>query len=180
MDAEQIVADVAEQVRELVRHAEQRAAAIVAEAEEEARRIREQAESEARERLAAVRAALDELQGRLGAEVDPGPATVPEPEPPPVPEPAPDPVPDPVPGPEPVPEPGPEPAPEPSPPPDEGTPPSAANGTRSPDAVAARLVAMNMALAGSARQEIDAKLAAEFELEDREALIDEVLARAGG
>ena len=197
MDAEKIVRDVADRVREVVDQAEERAAEIVRDAEAEAKRIRERAEAEAGERLAEVRQALDELQGKLGAsggsaerrspsvvtpaeaEVEPGPATVPEPEPPPVPEPTPDPVPDPVPSPEPVPEPSPEPMPEPEPPPDEGTPPTAGNGgTKSDDATAARLVAMNMALDGASREEIDAKLAAEYELDDRSKLLDEVLALA--
>jgi outer membrane biosynthesis protein TonB len=198
-DAEKIVHDMAERVRELVADAEQRAAEIVREAEGEAQRIRERAEAEAAERLAEVRSALDDLQGRLGAqrasgdaaephvdpsahaevEVEPGPATVPEPEPPDVPEPTPDPVPDPVPTPEPVPEPTPDPMPEPEPPPDEGTPPTAGNGGRSKDAVAARLVALNMALEGASRQQIDAKLASDYELEDRAKLLDDVLAAAG-
>jgi outer membrane biosynthesis protein TonB len=185
MDGEQIVHDVAERVRVLVSEAEERAAAIVREAEEEARRIREGAEAEARERLAAVRSGLDDLQGRLGAgkapdaEITPGPVTVPEPAPPDIPEPTPDPVPEPVPGPQPVPEPGPEPVPEPGPP-DE---PEAANGAPaaggpSSDKAAARLVAMKMALDGASREEIDAHLAATYDVEDREKLLDDVLARA--
>jgi outer membrane biosynthesis protein TonB len=193
MDGEKIVHDVAERVREVVANAEERAAKIVSEAELEAKGIRERAEAEARERLAEVRSALDDLQGKLGpvvggptapsspadAEVEPGPVTVPEPEPPEVPEPSPDPVPDPVPSPEPVPEPAPEPMPEPAPPPDEGTPPAAANGAKSEDAIGARLVAVNMALEGASREEIDARLAAEYELDDRAKLLDEVLALAG-
>jgi hypothetical protein len=69
--------------------------------------------------------------------------------------------------------------PEPEPPPDEGTPPSTDNGGRSNDAVAARLVALNMALEGASRDEIDAKLAADYELEDRGKLVEDVLAAAG-
>ncbi|MGH2952817.1 MAG: hypothetical protein ACRDK9_02195 [Solirubrobacterales bacterium] len=201
-DAEKIVHDVAERVREMVTEAEQRAAEIVSEAEGEAKRIRDRAEAEARERLAEVSSALDEVRGKLGsaggggaaspgpaephvdptaaaeAEVEPGPATIPEPEPPDVPEPTPDPVPDPVPSPEPVPEPSPDPMPEPEPPPDEGTPPAAANGARS-DEVGARLVALNMALEGASREQIEAKLAADYDLEDRAKLLDEVIAAAG-
>jgi outer membrane biosynthesis protein TonB len=184
MDGEQIVHDVAERVRALVSEAEERAAALVHEAEEEARRIRESAEAEARERLAAVRSALDDLQGSLraggapDAEITPGPVTVPEPAPPDIPEPTPDPVPEPVPGPQPVPEPGPEPVPEPAPP-DE---PEAANGAPaggpSSDKAAARLVAMKMALDGASREEIDAHLESTYDVEDREKLLDDVLARA--
>jgi hypothetical protein len=175
-DAERIVHDVADKVRELVSEAEERAGEIVREAEAEAQRIRERAVAEARERLDEVRTALDDLQGRLGTkgEVEPGPVTVPEPEPGPVPEPEPPNVP----------EPQPETVPEPEPPPDEGTPPvpdpaepAAGNGAKSRDAGAARLVAMNMALDGAAREEIVAALAADYELDDTGGLVDEVLAR---
>jgi hypothetical protein len=44
---------------------------------------------------------------------------------------------------------------------------------------AARLVAMNMALDGSSREEVDEHLADEFDLSDRDALLDEVFDRAG-
>jgi hypothetical protein len=186
MDAEQIVQDVAEKVRDLITQAEERAASIVREAEDEATRTRARAESDARKQLDEVKAAFEELQGRFGAaapgaEVEPGPTVVPEPEPPPVPEPTPDPVPDPVPGPEPVPEPAPEPLPEPAPPPDEGTPPTATNGAlKSADAAGARLVAMNMALDGASREAIETKLAAEYELDDAGSIVDEILSLTRG
>jgi len=189
MDAEQIVHDVAERVRSLIGEAEERAAQIVREAEADAKRIREQAEAEGREKLDEVRRAFEELQGRLGGsttagpppesrlEVDPGPVTVPEPEPPAVPEPEPPPTPAPEPA--PVPEPEPPVIPEPAPPPDEGTPPTSGNGgAKSDDAAGARLVAMNMALAGSSREQIVAKLADDYELGDPGALVDHVLALA--
>jgi outer membrane biosynthesis protein TonB len=180
-DAEKIVHDVAERVRELVTEAEARAAEIVRDAEADAKRIRERAETEARERLDEVRTALADLEGKLkgsgSAEVDPGPVTVPEPSPEPVPEPAPAPVPEPTP--DPVPEPTPDPVPEPTPPPDEGTPPTAGNGAKSGDAVAARLVAMNMALEGATRDEIERALASDYALDDAPGLIDDVLAKAG-
>jgi outer membrane biosynthesis protein TonB len=193
MDAEKFATDVADRVRELIAGAERRAAEIVREAEEEAKRIRARAESEGQERLAEVRRALDDLQGKLSAagggdsEVDPGPVRVPEPTPDPVPEPGPVRVPEP--SPEPSPEPTPQRIPEPTPPPDEGTPPSpspaergaGANGgdaARSTDVGAARLVAMNMALDGASREEIEAALAADYELDDQEKLVDEVLAKA--
>jgi outer membrane biosynthesis protein TonB len=201
-DTEKIVSEVADRVRELVSDAEQRATEIVREAEEEAKRIRARAETEGHERLAEVRRALEELQGKLGvegggaegggastgrSEVDPGPVRVPEPTPDPVPEPSPEPVPEP--SPEPVPEPTPERIPEPTPPPDEGTPPTpapteqiaadAGNGTKSSDTASARLVAMNMALDGASREEIDTTLAADYDLDNRAKLVDEVLARAG-
>jgi DivIVA domain-containing protein len=43
----------------------------------------------------------------------------------------------------------------------------------------ARLIALNMALNGTPREETDRYLAENFELEDREALLDEVYARVG-
>lgn len=201
MDAERIATDVADRVRELIADAEERAARIVRDAEEDAKRIRERAEAEGNQRLAEVRAALSDLEGKLGvaggaserrSEVDPGPITVPEPTPDPVPDPGPAPTPVPEPGPEPTPEPSPERIPEPIPPPDEGDPPTpgptedaaapnggeAADGAKLGDAAGARLVAMNMALDGSSREEIEAALAA-YELDDQAKLVDEILAKTG-
>ncbi|MFI5025183.1 MAG: hypothetical protein ACHQCI_00315 [Solirubrobacterales bacterium] len=168
MDEEQIADELAERVRALITDAQKQAQEIVATAEADAERIREDAEGEASRRLAEVRAALTDLQGKLGggeAEVTPGPVVVPEPAPPDIPEPRPDPVPDPVPTPEPVPEPAPE-------------PPADANGDRSGDKSAARLVAMKMALDGSTREEIEAHLADNYELEHAEKLLDDVMTRA--
>lgn len=186
MDAEQIVRDVAERVRAIVSEAEERAAQIVRDAEQEASRIRERAEAEGKERVEEVRQALDELQGKFGAgrqaqaEVDPGPVTVPEPEPAPVPEPGPEPIPEPTP--EPAPQPEPPLIPEPTPPPDEGTPPQvgakAGAEPKADDPVAARLVAMNMALDGASRETIEAHLAEHYSLDDAGAIVDEVLAFA--
>jgi hypothetical protein len=180
MNADQIAQEVADKVRQIVADAEARAAKIIRDAEARAAEIRAQAESESERKLQTVRAALDELQSKLGtaqaaqSEVEPGPVTVPEPEPPAVPEPAPDPVP----------EPEPPPIPEPTPPPDEGTPPrasgfeavTAAAAGRSTDATAARLVAMNMALDGASREDIEAHLAEEYALDDAGAIVDDVLA----
>jgi outer membrane biosynthesis protein TonB len=177
MDGEQIVHDVAEKVRALINDAEQRAAEIVRNAEDDAKEIRARAEAEGRERLAEIRKAFDDLQGKLGAEVEPGPVTVPEPEPPAVPEPEPPPTPEPAPTPSPPLEPPT--IPEPEPPPDEGTPPAAANGgSKSDDEAGARLVAMNMALEGASRDEIVAKLEADYELGDPGSVADQVLALA--
>ncbi len=64
----------------------------------------------------------------------------------------------------------PEPEPEPVPPP------AATNG----DAAAARIVALDMALSGTPRDETDRYLAEHYDLPDREALLDEVYAAAGG
>ncbi len=44
----------------------------------------------------------------------------------------------------------------------------------------ARVIALNMALSGSTREETAAYLAENFELDDPEALLDDVYARAGG
>ena len=44
----------------------------------------------------------------------------------------------------------------------------------------ARVIALNMALSGSSREETAAYLADNFELDDPEALLDDVYARAGG
>jgi hypothetical protein len=186
MDGEQIVHDVAEKLRALISDAEAKAAEIVSQAEADAKRIRADAEKESQERLAAARNAFEELQSKLGigGEVPGGPVPVPEPEPPSVPEPAP-PPPDPAPSPEPAPEPEPPLIPEPTPPPDEGTPPQiaaepAANGAgKSADAAGARLVAMNMALDGAGRDEIVAKLDADYALDDPGALVAEVLEATG-
>jgi outer membrane biosynthesis protein TonB len=179
MDGEQIVRDVADKVRALIADAEERAAAIVRDAEAEAKEIRARAEAEGRERLAEVRKAFDDLESRLGAEVEPGPVTVPEPEPPAVPEPQPPPTPEPSP-PDPGPEHEPPSIPEPTPPPDEGTPPAADNGGSKPeDDAGARLVAMNMALEGASRDEIVARLEADYGLGDPGAVADQVIALAG-
>ena len=78
---------------------------------------------------------------------------------------------------EPEPEPEPEPAPEPTPEPE----PAAAEGGRSiRGAEGARLIALNMALNGTPRDETARYLAQNFELDDQDALLDEVYARVGG
>jgi DivIVA domain-containing protein len=48
------------------------------------------------------------------------------------------------------------------------------------DSEGARLIALNMALNGSPRDETDRYLAKHFNLDDREAMLDEVYARVGG
>jgi hypothetical protein len=135
---------------------------------------------------------------------EPTPPTIPEPTPDPVPEPTPDPVPEPTPepSPDPIPDPVPEPTPDPLPDdPAASSAPStddliaqlragaengaATNGSAAPavsasDAGAARLVAMNMALDGSGREEIAAQIRADFgEVPGLDGLLDEVLTRAG-
>ena len=72
---------------------------------------------------------------------------------------------------------GPEPpvAPEPSPAPE----PSAAPPPKNGDSAAARIVALDMALSGTSREDTDRYLAENYELPDRAALLDEVYAAAG-
>jgi vacuolar-type H+-ATPase subunit H len=181
MDAEELLKQAAESMRaaidaaqgraeEIIREAKAEAQRIRAEAEDTAKQARTKAEAEAQSRLDEVRSALDALQGRLAnpsaSEIQPGPVTVPEPEPPMTPEP----------GPEPTPEPMPQPVPEPSPPPDEADPPSAAQANGD---AAARLVAMKLALDGTSRDEARKQLAAEYDLPDLDALLDEVYSKAG-
>lgn len=204
MDTSKLVDELAARVRdalaeaesrasEIVREAEQRARDLVGQAEADAKRIRERAEAEADERLAKVREALASIEGALGpaavpppseaeAEVEPGPATVPEPTPDPVPEPSPPPIPEPTPPAEPEPMP-PEPEIEPPAPaqPDREAPEATANGAsagRSADATAARIVATKMALQGAPREEIAAHLAANYDVDAPERLLDDVMARA--
>jgi hypothetical protein len=202
MDAQKLVDQVAQNVREAIDEAQRQAQEILSEAQAqaeqvraeaerlrgEAERIRADAEADARRRLDEVQTALADLQGRLGgtpeAEVHPGPVTVPEPEPPQTPEPLPDPTPEPTP--EPVPEPTPEPVPEPTPPPETPETPepvssaAEANGddVAGGDDSAARLVAMKLALDGTSREAAKAQLAAEYDVADLDKLLEDVYSRA--
>jgi outer membrane biosynthesis protein TonB len=137
---------------------------------------------------------------------EPTPDPVPDPVPEPIPEPSPDPTPDPAP---PQPDLPDQPDVEPPAPEPDVTPPAADSGAASTedliarlrgaedgspangspaapdvsgsDQAAARLVAMNMALDGSSREEIEAKLRADFgDGIDHDAVLDDVLARAAG
>jgi len=64
--------------------------------------------------------------------------------------------------------------------PDEAPPDEPAEPDRGDDAEGARLIALNMALNGSPREETDRYLAKHFNLDDREAMLDELYARVGG
>jgi DivIVA domain-containing protein len=119
---------------------------------------------------------LEEPQPRM-LEAVPEPAVPLEPEPAPVelsvvPEPAPEPEPEPAPDLEPAPEPEPVAAPPPA-------------RRRSPGGDAerasegARLIALNMALSGSSREETARYLQENFDLEDQDELLDDVYARVG-
>lgn len=196
MDATKLLEDVTgrvraaldeaeEKAREIVATAEERAKELIANAEQDAARIRERAEDEAQERLAKVREALASIEGTFGgspsSEIHPGPAEVPEPVPPAEPEPSPPAEPEPQPPAEPEPMP-PEPEIEPPAPaqPDRGSP-QLANGfssDRSHDSTAARIVAMKMALDGAERDEISVHLGENYEIENSEKLLDDVMARA--
>jgi DivIVA domain-containing protein len=65
------------------------------------------------------------------------------------------------------------------PPPAEEPPPPAANGAPAGDETGARLIALNMALSGTPREETARYLAEHFELADPDALLDDVYQRAG-
>ncbi|MEK6273610.1 MAG: hypothetical protein AABM42_13360 [Actinomycetota bacterium] len=162
MAGEEIIREVTDRVREAIEVAEKRATEIVRRAEAEAQRIRAEAEAAASRRLDEVQKALDDLQGRLSgaarSEVTPGPV-VPEPAPPATPDPGP----------------------EPAPPPDETNPPSSepANGGGDGQEAAARLVAMKLALDGTAREEARRQLATDYDLADLDALLQDVYSRVG-
>ena len=163
MAGEEIVREVTERVREAIEVAEKRAREIVRRAETEAQRIRAEAEATASRRLDEVQKALDDLQGRLSgaarSEVTPGPAKGPEPESAPAPAATPEPAPPPV---------------EADPPP-----PEPANGGGDGQEAAARLVAMKLALDGTAREEARRQLATDYDLADLDALLEDVYSRVG-
>jgi hypothetical protein len=188
-DAESLAQEAATRVREIVATATRRAEEIVSQAEAEAERIRTEAEAQARKRLDQMRQALEHLEEGLGASRAP---PVPEPEQSPEalnPEPKaqqpeakpPDSgPPDPPPGKastkeliEQLKTGGETPKPEP-----ERTPDPPQKGP-SNDAGAARLVAMKLALEGISRDEAGKQLAADYDIADLDALLDEVYAKAG-
>jgi hypothetical protein len=181
-------ASAAEKVRAILEAAEQSAAALRAEAAEEIDEQLERAQAVAarlseragqierslenladsvREELSALKADLEELRAvgegvgeRRGAERPPQPPTEPRPEPQPAPptEPA-----------------DPEPAAE------EPAPAAALAEEAVGDGhEGARVIALNMALSGSPRDETARYLSENFELDDPEALLDEVYARVSG
>ena len=166
--AEQSAADLrAEAAREINAQLE-RADAVTARLSERADQIERSLQGLAdsvRDELTALKADLEELRAvgegmaevRAAAAAEPEPEVAPaavEPEPP-EPEPA-----------EPEPEPDPEPEPAAAEPAGEGH-------------EGARVIALNMALSGSPRDETARYLAENFELENPDALLDEVYARVG-
>jgi hypothetical protein len=191
MDAEELIRQAGERMRSALEAAQQRADEIVREAEAEAQRIRAAAEAEARERLDEVRRALEQLEAGLGARSAPRESSTkpkpqaakPEPEPPQTESESRESEPDLA-----------------EPPPGnvstedlierlkaggqstnaESQPAAAApNEAPSDDAGAARLVAMKLALDGTARDEARKLLIAEYEVDDLDSLLDEVYAKAG-
>jgi hypothetical protein len=188
-------AAAAERVRAVLEAAEQSAASLRAEAAQEIDAQLERAEAVAarlseranqierslqgladsvRDELSALKADLEELravgEGVADARAS---ATVVEPEPA-LADPAPEPERPPRPPTEPRPEPKPAPPDEPPPEPPEPEPAAAGDGHEG-----ARVIALNMALGGSPREETARYLAENFELENPEALLDEVYARVG-
>jgi DivIVA domain-containing protein len=176
--------------------------AIVEAAERGAQEIRDAAQAEAREHVANVTAAADRLRERIeqmerdmtqlvidlreGADRLRGDldglqagtdalstaraaaASAPSP-----------PLPEPravAPPPEPPPDPEPAAAAEPAAAPD----PAATHEPKDGDSAAARIVALDMALSGTSREDTDRYLAENYDLADRAALLDEVYAAAGG
>jgi hypothetical protein len=167
-DADQLAAQAAEAVSNVIAEAEARAAEIIRDAEAEAAGIREQAEAEAvqvreraegdaRAQIEAAKRALDELGGTLAAAAS---AAIPKAEPEP---------------PETETEPAAAPEAPVSPPADE--PEQATAPTENGDDAAERLVAMKLAVDGQDRAAIEAELAEKFGPRDRSKLLDEVLAR---
>jgi DivIVA domain-containing protein len=125
--------------------------------------------------LDGLQAGTDALSATRGAALaEPAPAPAP-PEPraaPPTPEPpaaAPDPRVAP-----------PEPPAAPEPEPRAATEPPAASAPKNGDSAAARIVALDMALSGTSREDTDRYLAENYDLPDRAALLDEVYAAADG
>lgn len=159
MSVEDLAQQAADSVRKVVAEAQAEAAKIVAAAEKEAEGIRARAEAEARDQVEGARKALEDLTARFGGSSttppEPGPQATAE-EPPPEPEP-----------------------PESEPEPEKPDPPPTATATAGDDSQAARLVAMKMALDGASRDEIASELDTSYALADRDALLDDVLAKAG-
>ena len=178
--------------------------AIVEAAERGAQEIREAAQAEAREHVANVIAAADRLRERIeqmerdvtqlvidlregadrlrddldGLQAGTDALSTARAATPSAPAPSPT-LPEPravAPPPEPRPEPEPAAAQEPAAAPD----PPATHEPKNGDSAAARIVALDMALSGTSREDTDRYLAENYDLADRAALLDEVYAAAGG
>ncbi len=150
-DAGSIADQLAAEVRRLLQRADEQAKQVMEKAEAEVSRIRAEAEKEGHRRIEQARKALDDLEGRLGP-------TSPAAGSPAAEEPA---VPDPV--------------PEPAPAAKAAPAPAAGEGG---DESAARLVAMKLALDGTSRDEVRARVEADYSVADLDRLIDDVFAKA--
>jgi outer membrane biosynthesis protein TonB len=172
-DSGSITEQLAGRVRELLQGAEEQAKKVMEDAEAEVKRIRESAAEQGHRLIEDARKALDDLEGRL----EPGEA--PAPPKPPAGAPPPPPVP-PKPEPEKAPEPDQE-EPEPLPVPEAVTadPEPAKTSAGGGDEAAARLVAMKLALDGTSRDDVRAKLEADYSVVDMDGLLDDVFAKAG-
>jgi hypothetical protein len=192
--ADRIVTTAREEAKQQVDRAQGAVNRLVEQAEE----LRSAVGSLGREVAAEVREGAETPT----PEISPEPAHVPEPEPPREPEPTPPRIPEPEPP--PTPEPTPPTVPEPQPPEPQGergptteqlmaqlksNAPSGSKGAPGDggestggdeaDTSAARLVAMKLALDGSSREDIDRHLAEEYDLTDRDKLLDEVFEAVG-
>jgi hypothetical protein len=165
MSVDDLAQQAADSVRKVVAEAQEEAAKIVAAAEKEAEGIRARAEAEARDQVEGARKALEDLTARFGGASPTDAASESPPPDPPAP-----------------------PTPEPEAPAEEQPPPAPASKKVEPapkaasgndDSQAARLVAMKMALDGASRDEIASELDTSYTLADRDALLDDVLAKAG-
>jgi outer membrane biosynthesis protein TonB len=168
MSVEDLAQQAADSVRRVVVEAQAEAAKIVAAAEKEAEGIRARAEAEARDQVEGARKALEDLTARFGS----GGASAPASEPTPAPEPE-------APASEPAPAPKPEEPAAKEPAAKEPVAKEPAAKEPGDDTQAARLVAMKMALDGASRDDIAAELESSYSLTDRDALLDDVLAKAG-
>jgi hypothetical protein len=184
--AAELRAEAAEEIDAQLERAQGVAARLSERADEIERSLQGLADS-LREELSTLKADLEELRAvgegvtekrAAAAEARPAePAPESESEHPPQPPTEPRPEPQPAPPTEPLPEP----VPDPEPPADKPAPAAAEPSDTSPPSgdghEGARLIALNMALNGSPRDETARYLAENFEIEDPEALLDEVYAR---
>jgi hypothetical protein len=161
-DKTSLASTASDQIRAIIEAAEQTAAQIRAEAEQEAAGIRRQAEEEAsgihsqarsdvRDLLESIRSGLGRLRADVELLEEKLNAAPPEAPPKPVATTA----------------------------ADAPTPAAAAPPPADPDLESARLVALNMALEGTGRDDVDRYLSENFQVPDRKALLDEVYALVG-
>ncbi|HKH41622.1 MAG TPA: hypothetical protein VKA41_07170 [Solirubrobacterales bacterium] len=176
----QVIANAESRAAEIIRDAEAKAASVREQAEAEASQIRTRAESDARGQIEAAKRALDELGGTLvaaassalpKAESEPQPTETEEEQPP-----GPHPDPEPATEQEPAESPGAPEAPV-SPPAEEPEPEQAASAVGNGDDAAERLLAMKMAVDGKDQTAIEAELTEKFGARNRTELVADVLSR---